>query len=314
MTNKVTIRSTTLTVNPVGLGTNAVGGQKYYPNITDDDGRKVLKAALENGVDFWDTAYTYGPKRSEEIIGEVLQETGKRNDIILATKAAHDTKNGKPIFNNSPEFLSQSVDEALQRLQTDYIDLFYIHYPDEDTPKDEAVGALQQLKEIGKIRAIGVSNFSLEQLKEANKDGYVNVYQGKFNLLYRSAEQSIIPYTLEHHISFVPYFPLASGLLAGRYNEYTTFDKGDLRLRQPDFQAERFRQILHVVEKLRTLANEKKCTVAQLVLATYLHHEAIDVIIPGAKHPAQIVQNVKTNDVTLMKEEVANIYRLFHHL
>jgi len=314
MTNKVTIRSTTLTVNPVGLGTNAVGGQKYYPNITDDDGRKVLKAALENGVDFWDTAYTYGPKRSEEIIGEVLQETGKRNDIILATKAAHDTKNGKPIFNNSPEFLSQSVDEALQRLQTDYIDLFYIHYPDEDTPKDEAVGALQQLKEIGKIRAIGVSNFSLEQLKEANKDGYVNVYQGKFNLLDRSAEQSIIPYTLEHHISFVPYFPLASGLLAGRYNEYTTFDKGDLRLRQPDFQAERFRQILHVVEKLRTLANEKKCTVAQLVLATYLHHEAIDVIIPGAKHPAQIVQNVKTNDVTLMKEEVANIYRLFHHL
>ncbi|HLR74224.1 MAG TPA: aldo/keto reductase, partial [Virgibacillus sp.] len=144
---KVTILGTELIVNPVGLGTNAVGGQKYYPDISDEDGRNVLQAALEHGIDFWDTAYTYGPKRSEEIIGEVLATTGKRDRIILASKAAHDTQNGEATFNNSPQFLKQSVEESLQRLRTDYIDLFYIHFPDEDTPKDEAVGALKELKD-----------------------------------------------------------------------------------------------------------------------------------------------------------------------
>src|SRR5699024_8058420 len=191
--DKVTIRSTDLQVNPVGLGTNAVGGQKYYPNITDQDGRAVLHAAIEAGIDFWDTAYTYGPKRSEEIIGEVLAETGKRSEIVLASKAAHDTVDGEATFNNSPDFLKRAVEESLQRLRTDYIDLFYIHFPDENTPKYEAIGALKDLQDEGKIRAIGVSNFSLAQLKEANRDGYVNVYQGKYNLLDRSAESEIFP-------------------------------------------------------------------------------------------------------------------------
>src|SRR5690625_2250058 len=132
---KVTIRSTDLQVNPVGLGTNAVGGQKYYPDITDEDGRNVLHAAIEAGIDFWDTAYTYGPKRSEEIIGEVLAETGRRTEIVLASKAAHDDSTGETVFNNRPEFLKQAVEDSLRRLQTDYIDLFYIHFPDDSTPK-----------------------------------------------------------------------------------------------------------------------------------------------------------------------------------
>src|SRR5699024_769956 len=136
-------------------------------------------------VDFWDTAFIYGPKRSEEIIGEVLAETGKRNEIVLATKAAHEIIHDETVINNHPQFLERAVEEALKRLQTDYIDLFYIHFPDEDTPKYEAVGALQRLKEKGMIRAIGVSNFSLEQLQEANKDGYVNVMQGHYNLFNR---------------------------------------------------------------------------------------------------------------------------------
>src|SRR5690625_704320 len=254
----ITIRSTDLTVNPVGLGTNAVGGQKYYPEITDEDGIKVLHAALDNGVNFWDTAFTYGPKRSEQIIGDVLASTGKRNEVVIASKAAHVFTNDGTVFNNQPEFLTKAVEDALRRLQTDYIDLFYIHYPDETTPKYEAVGALKKLKDEGKIRAIGVSNFSLEQLKEANKDGYVNVYQGKFNLLDQSAEKTIMPYTLENNISFVPYFPLASGLLAGKYDENTKFPNGDLRLNQPDFQGERFMQVLQRVERLREKADAKQ--------------------------------------------------------
>src|SRR5690625_1556057 len=193
MTEKVTIRGTDLTVNPIGLGTNAVGGQRYYPNITDDAGREFLRTAIGHGVDFWDTAFIYGPKRSEEIIGEVLEETGERDNIVLATKAAHKIINGKTYLDNSPAFLKQAVEDSLKRLRTDYIDLFYIHRPDENTPKYEAIGALQELKDEGKIRAIGVSNFSLDQLKEANRDGHVNVYQGLYNLIERGAEKELFP-------------------------------------------------------------------------------------------------------------------------
>lgn len=311
MTKQVTLRGTNLTVNPIGLGTNAVGGQKYYPNITDEDGRQFLRTALEHGVNFWDTAFTYGPKRSEEIIGEVLAETGKRDEIVLASKAAHQFIDGKTIIDNSPEFLKQSVEDSLKRLQTDYIDLFYIHFPDEATPKYEAVGALKDLQDEGKIGAIGVSNFSLEQLKEANQDGYVNVLQGKYNLLNREAEEQYFPYTLEHDISFVPYFPLAAGLLAGKYTEETSFPEGDLRLNKQEFAPEAFKANLQKVEKLKTIAAEKDVEVAHLVLATYLMHEAIDVVIPGAKQSEQVLSNLKTLAVNLTEEDRNNIYNIF---
>src|SRR5699024_7099500 len=117
---------------------------------------------------------------------------------------------------------------------------FYIHFPDEDTPKYEAVGALQELKEKGIIRAIGVSNFSAEQLAEANKDGYVDVVQDHYNLIERGAEQKLFPYIEAHGMSFVPYFPFASGMLAGKYTKDTTFAEGDLRLQKPDFQGDKW--------------------------------------------------------------------------
>lgn len=251
---KRTIRGTDLTVNPIGLGTNAVGGQRLYPTIEDEAGRKFLKTAIDHGVDFWDTAFIYGPKHSEEIIGEVLTETKARNQIVLATKAAQKMIDGTMVVDNSPAFLQQAVQESLERLQTDYIDLFYIHSPDEDTPKYEAVGALQELKEKGVIRAIGVSNFSEEQLKEANQDGYVNVVQDEYNLINRENEKKLFPYTREHTISFVPFFPLASGLLAGKYAKDTVFPEGDLRTRKSHFQGDAYIQNLQKVEQLRDIA------------------------------------------------------------
>lgn len=312
MNEKVIIRGTELKVNPIGLGTNAVGGQKYYPHITDDDGRQFLHTALEHGVDFWDTAFTYGPKRSEEIIGEVLEETGKRGEIVLATKAAHEFVENETIFNNSPQFLKLAVEESLQRLRTDYIDLFYIHFPDETTPKYEAVGALKDLKDEGKIRSIGVSNFSIEQLKEANRDGYVNVYQGEYNLLNREAEREVFPYTIENNISFVPYFPFASGLLAGKYTEETTFTKGDIRLNKPEFQREQFVKNVQKIEKLKSIAKDKNVEVAHIVLAVYLMNEAIDVVIPGAKRSEQVVSNLKALLVKLTEDDRRKINQIFN--
>lgn len=228
----------------LGLGTNAVGGHNLYPNLTDEIGKDVVRTAINNGITLLDTAFSYGRGRSEELIGEVLQEPEfDRSRVIVATKAAHDMQqDGK--FNNSPEFLRNAVEAALQRLQTDYLDIFYIHFPDETTPKNEAVAALHELKEEGKIRAIGVSNFSLEQLKEANQDGYVDIVEERFSLIHREHEKELFPYLKANKISFVPYYPLDSGLLTGKYSEETTFEASDLRSKNPDFKGERFAEII----------------------------------------------------------------------
>ncbi|AGK54112.1 aldo/keto reductase [Bacillus sp. 1NLA3E] len=298
---------TDLMVNPIGLGTNAVGGHNLFPNLDEKAGRDLVRTGLAHGVNFLDTAFIYGPKRSEEIIGEVVKETGNRSDIVIATKAAHKMVGNDVLIDNSPAFLKQSVEEGLKRLQTDYIDLFYIHFPDQDTPKDEAVGALKQLKDEGKIRAIGVSNFSIDQLIEANKDGYVDVYQGEYNLLNRDAEKELFPYVIEKGISFVPYFPLASGLLTGKYDLNTNLAEK----RGKFFQKEIYEQTIRKVDQIRDIAKARDAEVAHVVLAWYLTRESIDVVIPGAKKAEQVLHNLKTLAVHLSKEEIQQIDRIF---
>jgi len=301
--------NTELEVNPIGLGAMAVGGQNLFPQVDETMSRKVLTTAIQNGMNFIDTAFYYGFGRSEELIGETLKDTGKRNDTILATKAAHEFIGDDIKLNNTPEFLTKSVNEALQRLQTDYIDLFYIHNPDDYTPKDEAVGALKLLRDEGKIRSIGVSKFTPNQLKEANKDGYVDVYQGHYNLLERSAETTYFPYMVEHGISYVPFFPFASGVLAGKYNKNMSFD--DHRANKPHLQGEAFTKNLDKVEQLRPIAEDKGADIAQIVLAWYLTHEAIDAVIPGAKRPAQVLNNLKAADIELSTSEIQKIDQIF---
>lgn len=307
MTEKRRLGRTDLYVNPIGLGTNAVGGK--HPAVQEDSGRGILTTAIENGIDFLDTAYIYGPERSEEIIGEVLKSTGKRNEVILATKGAHKFVGNQVLKDNSPEFLKKSVEDSLRRLQTDYIDLYYIHSPDEDTPKYESVGALQELKDQGVIRSIGVSNFSPEQLREANQDGYVDVYQGHYNLIERSAEKEFFPYMREKEISYIPYFPLASGLLTGKYSKDTKLNEN--LLSRPQFQGEQYIRNLEKVEKLREIANDKGAKISHVVLAWYLTRDVIDAVIPGAKRPEQVLENLKAGEIRLTEEEINIIDQIF---
>ncbi len=309
MNNKIQLGKTDLLVNPIGLGTNAVGGHNIYPNLDEETGREIVRTAIDHGVNFIDTAYIYGPERSEELIGEIVKEKGNRENLVIATKGAHKFIENDVVVDNSPAFLIKTVEESLMRLRTDYIDLFYIHFPDQNTPKDEAVGALKELKDAGKIRAIGVSNFSLEQLKEANKDGYVDVIQSEYNLFKRDAEKELLPYTAQHNISFVPYFPLASGLLTGKFTKHSTFSDG--RSRNPLFQGELFEQNLKKVEQLRKISIAKDVEIAHLVLAWYLAQDSIDVVIPGAKQPEQVVDNLKTLEVMLSHEEIQQISSIF---
>lgn len=309
MTKLQRLGKTDLEVNPIGLGAMTIESQNMFPQMDEKMSREVFMTALDNGMNFIDTAFYYGFGRSEELIGEILKETGKRQDIVLATKASHEFVGDDIVLNNTPAFLTKSVDEALQRLQTDYIDLFYIHNPDDYTPKDEAVGALKLLRDQGKIRAIGVSKFTPEQMKEANKDGYIDVYQGEYNLLNRSAEKIHFPYMVEQGISFVPYYPFASGILAGKYDENTTFP--DHRAKKLELQGETFRKNLAKVEQLRPIAEAKQADIAQIVLAWYLSRDAIDAVIPGAKRPDQILNNLAAAELVLSEAEIKMIDEIF---
>lgn len=307
MSTKVALGNSGLKINPIGFGTNAIGGHNLYPNLDEEENKKLLKYVIDSGIDFLDTAYVYGLGRSEELIGEVVKELGNREQLVIASKGA---QNGESI-DNSPEFLKECVRNSLKRLQTEYIDLFYIHFPDDNTPKDEAVQALKDLKDEGLIRSIGVSNFSLEQLKEANKNGDVDVFEGHYNLLHREAEKELFPYLRKNNISFVPYFPFQSGLLTGKYKGDETFPEGDLRAEQEDFQGDNFKENIRKVDQLKKIAADKDTSVANVVLAFYLQIDVIDAVIPGAKRKEQVDSNLKTLDVQLTKDEVQSIDQIF---
>ncbi|HCV1365841.1 TPA: aldo/keto reductase [Staphylococcus aureus] len=295
-------------VFPIALGTNAVGGHNLYPNLDEEQGKDVVRQALNHGINLLDTAYIYGPERSEELVGEVVKEY-PREQIKIATKGSHEFDENQEVHqNNQPEYLKQQVENSLKRLQTDYIDLYYIHFPDDNTPKDQAVAALQELKEQGKIKAIGVSNFTLDQLKEANKDGYVDVVQLEYNLLHRENE-AVLQYCVDHLITFIPYFPLASGILAGKYDENTKFS--DHRTTRRDFIPGVFEENVRRVKALESLAAAHQTSIANIVLAFYLTRPAIDVIIPGAKRAEQVIENIKAADIVLSDDEIQYIDELF---
>jgi myo-inositol catabolism protein IolS len=301
----------TVEANPLGLGTNAVGGYNLFPDLSDDDGRKLVEAALANGINLLDTAYVYGLGHSEELVGEVVKEYS-RDQIVIATKGAHDFSTGEEVINNNPQFLADQVNKSLERLGTDYIDIYYIHFPDHDTPKAEAVGALQRLREEGKIRAIGLSNFSLDQIKEANADGYVDVVEDEFSLLHQDhLTDGMLDYLHDNQISFVPYFPLASGLLTGKYDQDVTFPKDDIRSQIADFKEPRYSAILAAVDKVRPIAANHHATVAQTILAWYLQNPLITAVIPGAKRADQVISNAKAMEVTLTSEEYGQIEAAF---
>ena len=311
MVKAVKIGHSDVIANPLGLGTNAVGGYNLFPNLNDDDGRQLVDAALSNGINLLDTAYVYGLGHSEELVGDVVAKHD-RDKIVIATKGAQDFSTGEQVINNDPKFLTDQVNKSLQRLGVDYIDIYYIHFPDHDTPKAEAVGALQKLREEGKIRAIGLSNFSLDQIKEANADGYVDVVEDEFSLLHQDhLNEGMLDYLHDNQISFVPYFPLASGLLTGKYERDVKFPADDIRSQIADFKEPRYSTILEAVDKVRPVADAHQATVAQTILAWYLQNPLISVVIPGAKKASQVVANAKAMDLTLTTEEYSIIENAF---
>ncbi|MFA5560415.1 MAG: aldo/keto reductase [Acholeplasmataceae bacterium] len=305
---KIQLGKSDVYVTEIGFGANTVGGHNLYQHLSETEAISVLRTYLRAGGNFIDTAYLYGMGRGEEVIGDIIQEFPRKN-LVIASKASYDDQTKQP--SNDPLFLKEEVKKSIRRLKTDYIDLYYIHQPDETTDKRLAIKALQELKEIGLIKAIGVSNFTLEQLKEANQDGYVDVIQNRYNLIHRNDEREFFEYLKANNISYIPYTPLASGLLTGKYNKNSVFPEYDRRANNPNFRGRRFSNIMKKIDQLRPIAERYNVSVATLVLAWYLKNPFVTAIIPGAKTVLQVEDNLKADSIQLDDNDYRAIDQLF---
>jgi aryl-alcohol dehydrogenase-like predicted oxidoreductase len=310
--NKVPIGKTGLQSSKMGFGAGVVGNAMMYPKMGDRKSEELMYSALSHNIEMIDTAYLYGMGRSEELIGEVIHKQGVRDQLILSTKASPNPQFGEAGLevDNSPSALREAVDDSLKRLKTDYIDIFYLHFPNSSTPLLEAAFTLAQLKKEGKIRAVGASNLNFQQLQEFNKEGYLDVLQAEYSLLVRTVEKEIIPYCLKNDISLIPFFPLASGLLAGSYKKDNVFTDTS-RLNNPLFQKDAFLANLKQVDQLKEFAKRKEVQPAQIALAWLLTRPPVDVIIPGATRPDQINSNLQALNIQLTENELHELDHIF---
>ena len=288
-------------ISRIGIGTNKVGGHNFWKDLSETDGKNFVKESIRLGVNFIDTADVYGLGRSEELVGEVLKEIDTpREDLIIATKGtAQWDEEGNMSKCNRPDYLRSALEASLKRLQLDYVDLYYLHFPDGETPISESVGELKRMKEEGKIKAIGVSNLNLEQLKEADATADISALQSGYNMFNRKVEEDVLPYCAENGIAFIPYFPLASGLLSGKY---TPENPG-----KEKFKEEGYREKLEKAAKLKEVAEAKDTTLPKLALAWPLAQEGVDAVIPGGRNPEQARGVVGAADVKLTHAELDKI-------
>jgi aryl-alcohol dehydrogenase-like predicted oxidoreductase len=281
----VDIPETQLRVSRVALGTWAMGGL-MWGGTDRRESIATVHAALQQGINLIDTAPAYGTGVSEEIIGAAL--AGIRTEAVIATKTGLEWRDGKVYRNASKDRIMQEVDASLRRLRTDYIDIYQVHWPDPLVPMQETAEAMRTLYEQGKIRAIGVSNFSVAQMESFRRVAPLHVLQSPYNLFEREIEAQILPYCQANNIATLGYGALCRGLLSGRMRADTVFEGDDLRRVDPKFRPPRFAQYLEAVEQLAQLAQRRfHCGVIDLAVRWVLD-QGISVALWGGRHPAQL--------------------------
>jgi myo-inositol catabolism protein IolS len=303
--------NTNLEVTEIGLGTNTVGGHNLFDNLRDEDGFLVVRRAFDLGINFFDTADIYGFGRSEEIVGCALGD--QKSNVIIATKGGMewDEKSKTRIgFNNNPAYLQKALEGSLRRLGREYVDLYYIHRPDGKTPLAEAFGTLLRFKKEGKIRYAGVSCFTLEQLKEAMLAGLIDALQSEYNIFNREVESEILPFCEKNGIGFIPYGPIAFGILSGGITRDYKLTKGDWRNSHPLFAEKNFSRVLSIVEELKELARKRKVSLAHFAMRWILQNPIIASTITGARRPEEVEHNVQAVGWELTTEELARIDEL----
>ena len=281
------IPHTSLTPSRVGLGTWAIGGW-MWGGSDDQESIATIQRALDLGVTLIDTAPVYGFGHSEEVVGRAL-EGGRRAKAVIATKVALDWKDEKPFRNASAARIEKEIEDSLKRLKTDAIDIYQVHWPDPNTPVEETANALDKLYRAGKIRAIGVSNFSPAQMEAFRKVAPLHTAQPPYNVFEREVEKDVLPYAREHKIAVLAYGSLCRGLLSGRMKADTPFSGDDLRRNDPKFQAPRFAQYLKAVDALDKFARDTYGKrVIHLAVRWVLDTEPLSIALWGARHPGQL--------------------------
>jgi aryl-alcohol dehydrogenase-like predicted oxidoreductase len=284
----VEIPQTSIRVSRVALGTWAMGGW-MWGGSDETDAIRTIHAALDRGINLIDTAPVYGFGRSEEIVGKALAIGGRRKDAVIATKVGLDWADGKPFRNASRARIVYEAEQSLRRLQTDTIDLYQVHWPDPKTPIAEVAEAMATLYRSGKIRAIGVSNFSPAQMDEFRAVAPLHTAQPPYNLFERSIEQDVLPYCRDHNVALLAYGSLCRGLLSGSMTDKTRFSGDDLRKTDPKFLPPRFAQYLDAVATLDAFARKHyRKHVIHLAARWVLDRNDMNIALWGARRPEQL--------------------------
>jgi aryl-alcohol dehydrogenase-like predicted oxidoreductase len=284
----VEIYGTSIRASRIALGTWAIGGW-MWGGSDETDAIRTIHAALDRGINLIDTAPVYGFGHSEEIVGKALALGDRRGHALIATKVGLDWKNGKPFRNARKARIVKEVEDSLRRLKTDVIDLYQVHWPDPNTPIAEVAEAMSALHRAGKIRAIGVSNFSPAQMEEFRKVAPLHTAQPPYNLFERAIEDNVLPYCSEANIAILAYGSLCRGLLSGRMSASTRFTGDDLRKTDPKFLPPRFEQYLAAVEQLDRLAKERfGKRVIHLAARWVLDRYKMNIALWGARRADQL--------------------------
>ena len=301
-----TLGQSGIEVSCIGLGSNYVGGHNLYPDVDEAEGVRLVRQAVDAGITFIDTADVYGTGRSEELLGKAL--VGRRDEVVLATKGGILFGERGSGADNSPQYLRQALHASLQRLGVDSVDLYYIHRFDDVTPVEDSFGELLRFKDEGLIRAAGVSNFELPQLQAAVNTGPVDALQSQYNLLQRQVECDVLPFCAEHGISFIPWGPLAYGLLGGRYDREYVLAQDDWRQRSGLFSPqEQYIRNIERVDALKPIARARSVPLSHVALQWLLNQPAVSSVIAGAKQSQQVLENVQAASLILTGEDLASI-------